>query len=87
MKMKIIITGGLRCTLTGRCRQNTARKLYLDNLSNIIESTRQERWPSGLRRTLGKCVTLITYRGFESLSRLLRSNQKELAENIEVTGV
>ena len=27
-----------------------------------------ERWPSGLRRTLGKCVYLHRYRGFESHS-------------------
>ena len=25
-----------------------------------------ERWPSGLRRTLGKCVYEQSYRGFES---------------------
>ena len=28
----------------------------------------QERWPSGLRRTLGKRVYVYAYRGFESLS-------------------
>ncbi len=27
-----------------------------------------ERWPSGLRRTLGKCVYCQRYRGFESHS-------------------
>ena len=27
-----------------------------------------ERWPSGLRRTLGKCVYPHRYRGFESHS-------------------
>ena len=27
-----------------------------------------ERWPSGLRRTLGKCVYEQSYRGFESHS-------------------
>ena len=27
-----------------------------------------ERWPSGLRRTLGKCVYFYKYPGFESLS-------------------
>ena len=37
--------------------------------SNIIElSTRMEGWPSGLRRTPGKCVYGKPYRGFESLS-------------------
>ena len=29
---------------------------------------RKERWPSGLRRTLGKCVYPHRYRGFESHS-------------------
>ena len=28
----------------------------------------EERWPSGLRRTLGKRVYVYAYRGFESLS-------------------
>ena len=28
----------------------------------------RERWPSGLRRTLGKCVYHYRYRGFESHS-------------------
>ena len=28
----------------------------------------KERWPSGLRRTLGKCVYCQRYRGFESHS-------------------
>ena len=33
-----------------------------------------ERWPSGLRRTPGKCVEVKASRGFESLS--LRQNKK-----------
>ena len=31
-------------------------------------SALQERWPSGLRRTLGKRVCVKAYRGFESHS-------------------
>ena len=31
-----------------------------------FKSFKMERWPSGLRRTLGKCVYCQRYRGFES---------------------
>ena len=34
------------------------------------KNTLKERWPSGLRRTLGKCVYCQRYPGFESLSLL-----------------
>ena len=35
-----------------------------------------ERWPSGLRRTLGKCVYPHRYRGFESHSLRQNFNKK-----------
>ena len=37
-----------------------------------------ERWPSGLRRTLGKCVYPHRYRGFESHSLRQINVQKNL---------
>ncbi len=36
------------------------------NIKYVVEYL--ERWPSGLRRTLGKCVYPHRYRGFESHS-------------------
>ena len=39
------------------------KKLNLIKSNNFLE-----RWPSGLRRTLGKCVYCQRYRGFESHS-------------------
>ena len=41
-----------------------------------------ERWPSGLRRTPGKCVEVKASRGFESLSLRHISNLKKYTEKL-----
>ena len=53
--------------------------------ANVLHSRSQnhprERWPSGLRRTLGKRVYFNEYRGFESHSLRHRLIRKTSAAN------
>jgi hypothetical protein len=44
------------------------KKYIRTGKSKIKKKLVKERWPSGLRRMLGKCVCCKRYPGFESLS-------------------
>ena len=53
--------------------------------SRPFKTGHPERWPSGLRRTLGKRVCGKPYRGFESHS--LRQPVIDIAERIQTTAI
>jgi hypothetical protein len=50
----------------------------------LVRTTVPERWPSGLRRTLGKRVYVQAYRGFESHS--LRQPELLIYNNLLTSG-
>ena len=68
---------------------NKARSIGLAlRASATIVRPDPERWPSGLRRTLGKRVCVKAYRGFESHSlRHALSNPLSLLESKEIQAV
>jgi hypothetical protein len=55
---------------TGLENRRTGNGIVSSNLTLSVREIPQfafmDRWPSGLRRTPGKCVYVKAYRGFES---------------------
>src|SRR4030081_2590067 len=61
------------------------RRSRLQKSSCPFKTGHPERWPSGLRRTLGKRVCGKPYRGFESHS--LRQQLIDIAERIVMSSI
>ena len=65
------------------CLVSLAReiKIIKKNIHNF-EKIYKERWLSGLKRTLGKCVYCQRYRGFESHSLRQKESKSMIFEKL-----
>jgi hypothetical protein len=62
------VVSGCRPSDSCQCPVRSTVNSRLNMINSNSQTTTQERWPSGLRRTLGKRVYFNEYRGFESHS-------------------